>query len=107
MIPKINRLSRLNIIDVKNFGVAKHTSLATYIIHKKNHPTTKVGVVVSKKTLKSAVERNKLKRLVFTLFRKTLGRPTKLHVLVVPKKTATINKTTTISTMGNEIEKLW
>ncbi len=107
MIPKNNRLSRLDIIDVKSKGFSKHTPLATYLIHKHNHETTKIGVIVTKKTLKSAVQRNKLKRLIFTLFREVLEKPSKLHVVVVPRKAATANKQAMMATMGNEIEKLW
>lgn len=106
MIPKKNRLSRLNIIDVKNFGRVLHSEQATYIIHKQNHKETKIGVVVSKKTLKSAVGRNKLKRRVFTLFRSILAHDPKLHVLVFPKKKATLSKTAYKAIRG-EIEKIW
>lgn len=106
MIPKKNRLSRTDIVDVKSFGKALHSQLATYIVHNKDHKTTKIGVVISKKILKSAVERNKLKRRIFTLCRNALMHSAKLHILIFPKKTAILNKTTN-KAMEKEIEQLW
>lgn len=106
MIPKKNRLSRLNIIDVKKFGRFLRSEQASYMVQDKNHAETKIGVVISKKTLKSAVERNKLKRRVYTLFRNVLACDSKRHVLVFPKKNVFLSKTTT-KAFEREIEKLW
>lgn len=73
-----NNLSKRSLVRNPLFDVAYITS-----------PVPKIACVVSKKTLKKAVDRNKVKRKVYNAFRECIGNKNYIFIIYPKKDTLT------------------
>jgi ribonuclease P protein component len=67
VLKKVNRIkSKKDFAELKNRGVVYHSPFFGLVTLKKNNSLeeTKVGIIVSKKISKKAVDRNRIKRLL-------------------------------------------
>ena len=87
MLKKINRISReVEIKEVLNSGRYLHTDfwMRKFIIKNEGK---KVLIIISKKVAKLAVERNRMRRLVYEVIRKNLEKlPEGIRMVLVVKK---------------------
>ena len=64
MLAKLHRLSRAQFLDFFKSGKRRHSDVATVVCAP--YPTFHASVVVSKKVAKKAVDRNKIRRQIYT-----------------------------------------
>ena len=85
MLPKSKRLGAAEVREILKNGRAVRTGaiFARYI----PHPQEKAAVVVSKKVAKTAVVRNKIRRLVYKELQQTP--PTHAHIVFMVQKNLT------------------
>ena len=86
MLPKINRLPGYKIPLVLASRKAFHSPLFTLKVKSSNTKESQVGFIVSKKTAKKAVDRNRIKRLTRESFRKHQTQLRGLDVVVLVRR---------------------
>lgn len=82
MLAKQQRLSRREFDRVFQHGVRSHTPYGQVIYT--SAPSAKAAVVVSKKVAKSAVERNRLRRRVYSILENTTLPPAHYIFILKP-----------------------
>lgn len=106
MIPQKNRVSRKEFPSYKEMGTRSFSPLFSVVFYKNKDilvKESKVSVVVSKKTAKTAVVRNRLRRRFYDLFQPYLNVLNSVTTIVVyPKKEAEKAK---FSVLQKEVEK--
>lgn len=104
--PKELRL--LNAFDYSNVfqGVQLRVSSKNFLILAKNcnKPEARIGIIVAKKNVKLAVQRNRLKRQLRETFRKQREVMPSLDLVLLAKKGADLNTNASIS---EELDYLW
>jgi len=101
MVKKKQKLSRSEFSSLLKKGKRIHGSL--YSLMYSFEKDTKLGVVVSKKTARKAVERNKLRRKMFVVLKNELDGLSGVHVAVFTKPVCT---TALLSDLQNEMSDL-
>jgi len=103
-LPKEARLlSKADYNAVFTKSVKVSDSLFLILIHKTSNPCSRLGLVISKKVDKRAVQRNRIKRISRETFRNTtFAINCDFVVLARPKVTRLANKE-----IFNSINKLW
>ena len=74
MLPKINRLPGYKIPLVLASRTTFHSPLFTLKVKPSKETTPKIGFIVSKKTAKKAVDRNRIKRLLRQAIKPSLSK---------------------------------
>ncbi|HAS84459.1 MAG TPA: hypothetical protein DCS23_00055 [Candidatus Yonathbacteria bacterium] len=102
MLPRKNRISRKDFPTQKDRGNRVFLPLFTAVFYKGN-TISRASVVVSKKTTKTAVVRNKQRRRFYNLLAPYFRiLPTPITVVIYPKVDA---QKASFSFLNNEIEK--
>lgn len=87
MLPKNNRITRKEFPVASTQGFRVFSPFFTVVVYRNKENTTKATIVVSKKISKSAVVRNKTKRVFYEVVQKFIPQITSPSLLVVyPKK---------------------
>lgn len=105
MLPQKNRISRKDFPGHKVQGFRVFSPLFSAVFYKvldKNVTESRVSVVVSKKTAKTAVSRNTLRRRFYELFAPHLAGINPTTIVVYPKKEAQKEQ---FSVLKSEVEK--
>ncbi len=105
MLPKKNRIPRKDFPSYKAQGSRVFLPLFSAVFYKAGKETaeSRVSVVVSKKTAKTAVSRNTLRRRFYDLLAPYLkGVTTPTTIVVYPKEDAL---KTQLTVLGKEVEK--
>ncbi len=89
---------------VFNTGKRSIDSLFTVLVKQNNLGYSRLGLVVSKKKLSLAVQRNSLKRLVRESFRNSTIITKGYDIVVLPQKTVNINHK---SALKNSLDSHW
>lgn len=103
MLPRNNRISKKDFPSSQRQGFRVFSPFFSAVFYQTTAKTSRVAVVVSKKTAKTAVERNTLRRRFYDLvglYFKNVSAPT--TVVLYPKIDA---KKTHFLTIKSEIEK--
>lgn len=86
MLPRNKRIQKKDFPAPKRQGFRVHSPLFSMTVYK-NDESTRVSVVVSKKTAKTAVVRNKIRRRMYEAMKPFMDRITKTSLIVIyPKK---------------------
>lgn len=107
MLPKEKRLTTRDLKDVGRFSLYRGTYFDVKITEKFTH---KYGCILSKKTLKKAVERNKVKRVFYRILQEQIVSQketyTEKGALFYPKKnTLTVSKEVLVKEIENSLKK--
>lgn len=87
MLPKNNRITRKEFPVASTQGFRVFSPFFTVVVYKNKENTTKATIVVSKKISKSAVVRNKTKRVFYEVVQRFIPHITHPSLLVIyPKK---------------------
>jgi len=95
MISKNNKLSKKDFdifSEVKKKKVSNN--LFSLLYNKKQDTQTKISVIISKKTIKKATDRNRIKRIVFGVLKPLIAQKRGFLVVIYPKKEAISNQKT-------------
>lgn len=90
MFPKKNKLSRNDFTGTSFTGTSFtgtkiHTPLFTLIYNSNPNSELKIGIIASKKISKKAVDRNTLKRKLYSTLEKVINKTTPLKLLFIVK----------------------
>ncbi len=86
MPPKKNRLSKKDFSLISKKKIIRGSFFDISIIEKEGLPSFKVSCVVSKKTAKRAVDRNKMKRKIYNLFMEHKNELKPNFYIIYPKR---------------------
>ncbi len=101
MVPKKQRINRETFDEIMKKGRIVHSGLFSLRFLKNLEKSTHFSVVVSKKIAKTAVLRNKIRRRIYSILRKTIKNP--YFVILFTKKGVEKAKFSEVKT---EIEKI-
>lgn len=105
MLPRRNRISRKNFPSHQAKSVRGFSTFFTAVFYSTKNKESRASVVVSKKTAKSAVVRNKLRRRFYELLGFYFKSMTPTTIVVYPKKEAQLAQYEVLKTELGEVIK--
>ncbi|MCS7183857.1 MAG: ribonuclease P protein component [Patescibacteria group bacterium] len=77
---------RLTDFDFKNFFKGQRKRNNLFLVYKLRANSKKFAILVQKKIIKKAVERNKIRRQIYDIIRKNLANLENGYYLIIPQK---------------------